>query len=114
MRVDYGEGAAEAVVSVETLMVYEQEFGGDLIRDFLGLQDMAEDEGPSDSVDFRQVNWTALVRVLWAALKVADPGMPRFAEWAAGLGDVDLLAVNAQLGPEVVRRFFRAGASVPE
>lgn len=114
MVIDFGNGPREAVVSVETLTVYEQEFGGaDLIRDFMGVQNVSEDVD-ADSVDFRRVNWTALVRVLWAALRTADPEVVPFREWAASVGDVNLLVVNAQLGREVVRRLFRAGAADPE
>lgn len=109
MRIDYGKGEVEAIMSVETLMVYEQEFDSDLIRDFLGLQDVSDDEAEGgESLDFRQVNWTALVRVLWASIKVADPDTPSFKEWCRGLGDINLLKVNAALGAEVVRKFFRA------
>lgn len=115
MLIDYGRGPEEAVVSVETLMVYEHEFGGDMIRDFLGVQDFSEGEGDGgESVDFRQVNWTALVRMLWAALKTANPDLPGFREWGAGLGDVNLLQANSALGAEVVRKFFRAETALTQ
>lgn len=112
MRIDYGRGPEEAVLSVHTLMLYEQEFNGaDMIQDYYGLSIARKQEYGDDVetvLDFRNVNWTALVRVLWAALKTADDSLPPFAEWEAGLPDIDLFAVNRELGPEVMRRFFRS------
>lgn len=118
MRVDYGAGDAEAVLGVYTLVLYEQEFRSDLIQDLFGRAVMRkepeEEEDVVLAVDYRDVNWTALTKVLWAALKAADDSVPSFAKWAAGLGPIDLNAVHLALVPEALRMFFRTGAGGSE
>lgn len=113
MKLDFGYGEQEVICSITTLMVYEQEFKRDLIQDLFGrmvLRDETEEEGEF-VLDFRDTNWTALIRVLWAALKTADDSLPPFAEWQANLEDVNLYIVQGVLVPEVQRRFFRAGGT---
>ena len=110
MLIDYdGTGPREARLSVLTLMLYEQEFGGaDMLADVLGRQDVSGGGADDGTVDFSGVRWGALARALWAALKTADDDVPPFAEWAASVEDgLDLPAVNAALGPEMIRKFFR-------
>lgn len=111
MLLDYdGTGPREARLSVLTLMLYEQEFdGADMLADVLGRQDVSGGGADADdgTVDFSGVRWGALARALWAALKTADDSVPPFSEWAASVDGIDLPAVNAALGPEMVRKFFR-------
>lgn len=117
MRIDYGAGDAEAVLGVYTLVVYEQEFRSDLIQDLFGravLRKEADEEDVIFAVDYRDVNWTSLAKVLWAALKAADDSVPSFKAWAAGAGAIDLNAVHRALVPEAMRMFFRAGAGDSE
>lgn len=133
--VDYGQGEKEIIVSVKSLMLYEQEFGGrDMIKDVYGrvslrksdvkalekLDTVEEAEefvetGDSDEIlmelDYRNTNWTALIRALWACLKTADDSLPPFKEWEQGVGDIDLFSVSNQIVPELNRKFFRAGVS---
>lgn len=117
MKIDYGNGEVEALLSVFTLTVYEQEFKADLIQDLFGravLREEKDEEGVLFAIDYRDVNWTALTRVLWAALKAADDSLPSFKEWSKGVGSIDLNAVHRAIVPEAMRQFFRAGASDSE
>lgn len=136
--VDYGQGEKEIIVSVKSLMLYEQEFGGrDMIKDVYGRVSVRKSDvkalekldaankveeaeefvetGDSDEIlmelDYRNTNWTALIRALWACLKTADDSLPPFKEWEQGVGDIDLFAVSNQIVPELNRKFFRAGVS---
>lgn len=114
MRIDYGQGEQEAVLSIHTMMLYEQEFGRDIIQDLFGKAKVRKDEEEEDvlfSVDYRDTNWTSAVRVLWAALKTADDSLPPFSEWERSLGAVNLHVVAHALMQEALRQFFRTGAS---
>lgn len=119
MKIDFGTGEQEVIVSVHTLMVYEQEFSGaDLIQDLYKKVVIRKSDDDDDdilaAIDFRNVNWTALTKVLWAALKTADDDLPPFREWSATVGDINLMDLNAQLTPEVERRLFRTGDATSE
>lgn len=114
MVIDYGEGEAEALMGVQTMTVYEQEFGRDIIQDLFGRAVVRRQEVEDDvefAVDYRDVNWTALVRVLWAAIRTADPETPPFAVWSARVGSLDLNAVNDALYPAAIGAFFHSGDS---
>lgn len=113
MLIDYGCGPLEARMGVKTMTVYEQEFGRDIIQDLFGravIRKQAEDD-VEFSVDYRDTNWTALVRVLWAALRTADESVPPFEVWGAGIEELDLNAVGDALFPEAYRVFFHTGVS---
>lgn len=117
MLIDYGRGEEEAVISVATMMVYEQQFHSDIIQDLFGRSVIRRKDDSEDillEVDYRDVNWTALVRVLWAALKTADETYPSFREWSLSLGPIDLNDLSAKLIPEAYGQFFRAGAAGSE
>lgn len=118
MRIDFGQGEQEVIVSVATLALYEQEFNGaDMIQDLYKKVCIRKSDSDDDiiaAIDFRNVNWTALTKVLWAALKTADDDTLPYKEWSVKVGDINLMDLNAQLGPEVERRLFRAGAAATE
>ena len=100
----------EVIFSVHTLMVYEQEFGSDLIQDFYKTVEIRENkkkEGVIATLDFRNVNWTALTRVLWAGVKTANDATPSFKDWAKTTGELNLLELNNEIVPLVERAFFR-------
>lgn len=117
MRLDYGHGEVDALLSVFTLSIYEQEFHADLIQDLFGRAVLRKENDEEDvifAVDYRDTNWTALTRVLWAALKAADDTLPSFKEWSKAVDAIDLNAVHRAIVPEAMRQFFRAGASDSE
>ena len=73
MVIDYdGKGGCECTFSIATLVAYEQEFGRDMIQDVLGRVAVRDEDGTT-VVDFRDTNWTATTRALWAAIKTANP-----------------------------------------
>lgn len=117
MKLDYGYGEVEALLSVYTLSIYEQEFKADLIQDLFGRAVLREEKDEEDvifAIDYRDTNWTALTRVLWASLKAADDSLPSFKEWSKGVGSIDLNAAHRAIVPEAMRQFFRAGVSDSE
>ncbi len=101
----------EVIFSTYTLMLYEQEFNGaDLIQDLYSKVVIKEDkkaDGVIAELDFRNVNWTALSRTLWAGLKTANDDMPSYKEWAKNTAEVNLLELNNEIIPLVERAFFR-------
>lgn len=117
MKIDYGYGEKEIIVSVLTLTLYEQEFQSDLIQDLFGrvsVEDTDASENEIILLDFSRTNWTAVTRCLWACLKTADPSLPSFKSWASSLGKVNLFDLKEELIPVVMENLFCAGASFSE
>ena len=112
MVVDYdGKGGGEVLFSVETLVTYEQEFGRDMIQDIIGRVALRDDEEGTTLLDFRDTNWTAVTRALWAGLKTADPRVPSFSAWSKGVSGIDLYSLSNQVVTAVAESFFRAPAT---
>lgn len=115
MIIDYGRGPEECRVGLKAMSAYEQEFGRDIIQDLFGRVVVRgpeeEDEGVVVAVDYRDTNWTALVRVLWASLRAADESVPPYPVWADGIDSLDLNAVSDAIVPEAIRAFFHSGDS---
>ncbi len=112
MKITIGEEDFEATMGVGTLVAYEEEFGRDLIQDVFGkvkVEDpkKAEEDGLVMVLDYTQTEWTALLRVAWAAIRTADPSLPGFKEWAAGVGEVNFNTISGQVIPAAMRQFFR-------
>lgn len=99
-------------VSVLTTVIYEQEFGTDIIKDLFGK--VVQDTSNEVVFDYTTTNWTATLKALWAAVKTANPATPPFQEWADKCGDVDLFEVSGVLMPVVMRGLFRATATIIE
>lgn len=117
MKVKIGDEELEAIASAKTLMVYEQEFGSDLIQDLFGRAVIRKPEEGEDVLmvfDYTATNWTAALKALWACLRTASDSVPPFKEWIADLPDVNLMEVTGALYPEVQRRLFRAVDSPAE
>lgn len=117
MKFDFGHGEEEIIVSVYTMVLYEQEFNGaDLIQDLFGKmvirkedESLLADEDVIDVIDFTSVNWTTLTKVLWASLKTANPALPSYKDWASTLGEINLYSLSGELTAEIRRRLFRVG-----
>ena len=108
----------KAEVTFYTAHLYEMEFRSDIIRDLFGVQTAdktleVERTGDGDGgyrivkIDFTQVNWTVVVKVLWAAVKTANPGAPGYTEWMKSTSGVNLWLVQSELGDAVSDCFFR-------
>ena len=120
-----------AEVSFYTAQLYEAEFKKDLIQELFGIQtvepsvefgEIGENEEdvkrfldkPEEfitKVDFTKVSWFTVQKVLWAAIKTANPNTPSFSQWAKNTGGVNLWLVQELIGEEVTDCFFRAGAA---
>lgn len=111
MILDFGQGEKELNVSMFTLVVYEQEFHRDLIKDVFGVVEINNTKTDKIALDYRTVEWTALTRALWAALKAADSSIPPYGEWAKDAGDIDLWALAGDFTQELNLRLFRPAAA---
>ena len=121
---DYGE--VEAVATVYTLVLYEQEFGGrDLISDIFGRHD-GEDSDEGIVVDFTADNWLHELRAAWAMVRTAydlaydrgdaapnDKPKP-FREWVKGVGKLNMRELSASIVTECLDGFFHSGAAASE
>lgn len=104
----------EAQASVLTLVLYEQEFGKDLIKDLFGKTSLDDAEQDGSYIDFTLNNWTAIPRVLWAMCKTVDESVPRYREWAKGITGIDMFSLNQEIADAVVDAFFRPAAATEE
>lgn len=103
----------QAIASVLTLTLYEQEFGKGLIEDLFGKVKASTKE--DDVVlDFTTTDWTAMMRALWACLKTADDSVPCFAQWQREATGLSVFDVSALLNREFSGAFFRAPDRTPE
>ena len=100
----------EAKVTFYTALLYEQEFGRDMLKDFIGVQTLDDDSSGTLSIDFTKVNWTAATKVLWAAMKTASDSTEPDTIWVKKAGGVNMWLINEQLGMEIGDCFFRTEA----
>lgn len=101
MRIDYGQGEKEVLLSAYTVMLYEQEFKSDPIHDLY--------QG-----EFSDVYFPAVTKWLWAGVKTADDAIPSYDKWARQVTGVNLREISNELISEINDAFFRAGASDSE
>lgn len=109
MIIDYGYGDREFEFGVAALVEYEQQFGGDLIKDLFGKVEVSED---SDDVivDFTKTEWTTCVKALWAAEKGLNPSTPGFRQWCRENPKPDMNIVTDAVCTVAVEDFFHTGA----
>ncbi len=108
MKITVGDREYEGTMGVGTLVLYEEEFGRDLIQDLFGKVTVDDGGDTALTIDYTQTEWTALLRVAWAAIRTKDPGSaPGFREWASSLGELNLNVLTEQLVPVAIRQFFR-------
>lgn len=113
----------EGKVTFYTAQLYEVEFRSDLIRDLFGVQtaeqalevemdgDGEEAQARIVKIDFTKVSWSAVMKVLWAALKTADSSLPSYSEWMKKASGANLWLVQELIGEAVTDCFFRASTS---
>lgn len=123
--VEIGGSKVSAEVTFLTAQIYEAEFRSDMIKDYFGKEDIvvSDDAASSDAamasgngesvirVDFTKTNWTAAMKVLWAAIKTANPATPGYGPWARKVVGVNMWEVNNLLTYDVIDCFFRPGAA---
>lgn len=105
----------DAEITFYTAQLYEAEFRADIIKDLYGTQDAASAPIAFDSegnavvrVDFTKVDWMALTRILWAAIKTADDSAPGYAAWMRTAKGVNLWDFRDQVDAEMADCFFRS------
>lgn len=120
---DYGE--VDAVATAYTLVLYEQEFHGDLLKDVFGRQ-TSDESGDDVLIDMTTDNWNAELRALYAMIRTSyeirwDAGdatpnerPKQFTEWVKGIGQFNMRQVASDVVNECIRGFFRTGAAASE
>lgn len=113
--------SCDAEVTFYTAQLYEAEFRSDIIKDLYGAQDAASAPISFDPdgeavvrVDFTKVDWLALTRILWAAIKTADDSAPGYSAWMRTAKGVNLWEFRDQVDAEVADCFFRSGPAGEE
>lgn len=105
-EVEYGGSTHKAAAGLNALVIYEQEFNSDLIKDVFGIvevteEDLVESKSKDDVVfrlDYTKTNWTKIAKAIWACLKNHDDTIPSFTSWAKQIDDMNLIeAQNAAI-----------------
>lgn len=110
-----------------TLLVYEQEFKRDLIKDVFGRIDIRnaarnfDEDGNVVAVDYTIDNWMGELRAFWAMLKTSEAiakrehraclPVPSFVEWCISTRSIDMGEISKLVYEECQRGLFRAGAT---
>jgi len=113
-----------------TLMVYEQEFKRDLIKDVFGRIDVRnaaqnfDENGNLVAMDYTIDNWNAELRAFWAMLKTSEAiakadgrkyeAVPPFIQWCLKTRSIDMGQVSQTVFDECQRGLFRSGAADSE
>ena len=121
MQLDLGSGPVDLEISFWTLVVYEQEFGGNMIGDLFGKAELVEESSAvyvngngNIEIDYSQFDWTAGIRAMWAAARTHDSRTPAFATWARSMHGVDIWPIAAEFVDAVRTELFRPGATDSE
>lgn len=128
MFVRIGDAEVEIMASLYTLVVYEQEFGSDLIKDVFGKHQVQKGDETVLTIDYTQENWFEEIKALWAMVKTAadlkdskgdlapNDRVPGFNTWAKSniASQVNMREIADAVFAEAVSGFFRAGAADSE
>lgn len=120
-----GSGPVEITATLYTLSLYEQEFGGDLIKDVFGRH--TKDEADEEVlIDMTTNNWNAEIKALWAMVKTAadlkdergdlapNDRVPSFKKWRKTVGKINVREIADAVVEEALDGFFHTGAAVSE
>lgn len=131
-KIDYENNGIEREyeATTYTLVVYEQEFKRDLIKDVYGRIDTRkaarnfDENGNVVSMDFTIDDWYSELRAFWAMLKTSEAickrehrpclPVPSFVEWCLTTRSIDLGQISSVVFNECQRGLFRAGAAASE
>ena len=128
--IDYdGTGERKALCTAWTLVVYEQEFHADMIKDVFGVIDakktriVYDSDGTLAKVDYTNTNWVKNLMALWAMLKTysdvafaagdlaPNERVKLYLEWMSAVGKVNLDEVAAFVIDEMNAGLFRSAAA---
>lgn len=116
--VEFGGNKYTLECGAWTPVLYEQEFGKDMIADVFGRIALREDDAPQDGeiavLNFKDTNWTASIRAFWACLKTADDSVLPFNQWVRQQDGLDLDAIQEYIATELVVKFFPARVAQAE
>ncbi len=131
-KVDYEHNGVEREyeATTYTLVVYEQEFKRDLIKDVYGRIDtrrgasVFDEDGNIVVADYTYDNWTDELRAFWAMLKTSEAickrenrpclPVPSFKQWCLETRSIDMGEVSELVYNECQRGLFRSGAADSE
>lgn len=113
-----------------TLVIYEQEFKSDLIKDVFGRIDINrakqnyDAEGRPTALDYTMDNWYENLRAFWAMLKTSEAiarsdgrkaeQVPSFVQWCVKTRNVDMQEILQAVFDECNRGLFHSGAADSE
>ena len=121
-----GYGEVEMLATMYTLLVYEQEFGSDPIKDVFGKHQIDHGDGTVLTIDYTQENWVEETKLLWAMVKTANDladergevapkdRTPSYKKWVKRVGKVDMHEIANAVITEAVEGFFHSGAAASE
>lgn len=106
-NIKFGDKTVSVKAGPLALLFYKQEFGADLLGDFVAMQDVADDPTKLDSI--------ALLQLIWSMVKTAEykkTETPSFLDWVAGLESFDFADVDMLLAvvEEATQGLFRTAA----
>lgn len=128
--IDYdGTGTQKTLCTAWTLVVYEQEFHADMIKDVFGVIDakktriVYDDDGTLAKIDYTNTNWHQNMKALWAMLKTysdvafaagdlaPNERVKPYFEWVCSVGKVNLDEIAAFVIDEMNAGLFRDAAA---
>lgn len=128
-KIDYERNGVEREyeATTYTLVVYEQEFKSDLIKDVFGRIDLRnsqtvlDDDGNLIVVDYTTDNWIGYLKAFWAMLKTSEAicrrenrpclAVPSFNQWSLETRSIDMAELSSVVVRELNRGLFRTGAA---
>lgn len=128
-KIDYERNGVEREyeATTYTLVVYEQEFKSDLIKDVFGRIDLRnsqtilDEDGNLVVVDYTSDNWIGYLKAFWAMLKTSEAicrrenrpclAVPSFNQWSLETRSIDMAELSHVVIAELNRGLFRAGAA---
>ena len=104
----------EVKLSAFSMVLYEQEFGTDLIGDLNGKVKVDDGEEEGVLFDFAKVPWLKILQGVWAMLKTADKNLPHYEKWVAGVDEFNIFELRNTLETAVSDNFFHTAAPAEE
>ena len=131
-KIDYENNGTEHEyeASTYTLVIYEQEFKKDLIKDVFGRIDIRnaaqnfDEDGNMVAMDYTIDNWMGELRAFWAMLKTSAEiarsegrpydSVPPFVQWTLKTRSIDMGQISQAVFDECQRGLFLSGAADSE
>jgi hypothetical protein len=109
----------ECELNFGSALDYELEFGSDMVADVNGSVEKDKPEFITFSepdkdgnteiigIDFSAVPWTTLIKVLWVAVKTANPKTKGFDKWVREARGINMIEARGLISMEMEDCFFR-------